>query len=235
MSGTLQLTLDLQTRDPAVLSSQASFVVRDATATTHDRVDPTPIDVATSGAVGAVFVDHPTSVRQIERIVADVPSGADVVFRFGGAVATVLGSVSSPSISGGETIELAIDAGDPVETELEAGDTTIAKIAKRINFAHGAQIASVDGTTGKLRLTGVLTGGADAKAKGFAYGEIEIVGGTGLSALGLTEGSTFGSGDDQRVGPGLFAKTFPSGARPSRLELSGTASGLKVWTAGKAS
>lgn len=234
MAGTLRLSLDLTTADPAVGSSQQSALVRDPVASSHDYVDATPRNVATAGALGATFVQLETPVAQVERFVADVPAGADLVARFGGAPAVVVGSVTSPTIAGGETIQLAIDAGSPVTTTLQAGDTSIALVAKRINYAHGAQVASVDPTTGGLRLTGVLTGGADARARGFGYGLVQVIDGTGLSALGLSAGSTYGTGDDQRVGAGLFAKSFPAAALPRRIELSGTASGAKFWVAGKA-
>lgn len=234
MAATLQILLELTARDPAVVSSAQTTSLRDAVATSHDYLDGTPRNVSTAGAVGAAFVQLETPVVQIERIVADLPASADLVLRFGGAVAEVLGASAAPSFAGGEQAVLAIDAGGNVTVTFEAGDNTQALAAKRINYAFGAQVADLD-TSGKLRLRGALTGGADAEAKGFGFGKVKVVSGSALAALGLTAGSTYGQGDDQRAGPGSFVKTFPAGALPRRLELSGSAGNAKFWLAGKAS
>lgn len=234
MTGTLKLLLDLTTADPAASGSSQSATVRDLVASSHDLVDPTPRAVATSGAIGAAFVTLPTSVAQIERVVADVPPGADLVMRFGGLPAVLVGSLSVIDAPVAETIVLAIDGADPVTTTLTSADTTIALVAKRINYAHGAQVASVDPSTNRLRLAGVKTGGADAAAKGWAAGSVRVVSGSGLALVGLVAGTTHGSGDDQRVGAGVFAKSFPAASLPRLLELSGSATNLKTWLAGKA-
>lgn len=233
VSATLQLALSLTARDPSQASSGCESSVRDAVATSHDYVDPTPRDVSTSGAIGAAFVELPTSVVQIERFVASLPPGADIVLRSGGAVAEVLGASAATGFSGGEGAVLAIDAGGNVTVTFESTDTTQALAAKRINFFFGAQVADTD-TAGKLRLRGLRTGGADAAAKGWAYGLVKVVSGSALSGLGLSAGSTYGQGDDQRCGAGPLAKTFPAGALPRRIELSGSATGAKFWVAGKA-
>ena len=78
------------------------------------------------------------------------------------------------------------------------------------------------------------TGGADAEARGWAAGSVEVVSGSGLALVGLVAGTTYGSGDDQRVGAGLFVKSFPAASLPRLLELSGSATNLKIWAAGKA-
>lgn len=234
MAGSIQLTLSIATADPSAPSSAQQASVRDAVATVHDYVDVTPRNIATPGGIGLSFLQLETPVQQIERLVADLPPGADFVLRAGGLPAVVVGSVSNPSIAGGETLQFLFDAGGAVTTTLQAGDTTIALIAKRVNYAHGDKVAAVDPLTGGLRLYGVLTGGADARAKGFAYGLVQILGGTGLAALGLAVGSTYGAGDDQRLGSGMFVKPFPASALPRRLELSGTGSGARFWVAGKA-
>lgn len=233
MAGTLRLQLSIDARDPERPGAISPVELRDAVASSHDYVDVTPRNVAT-GVVGASFVTLESPVAQVERFLADVPQGADLAVRLGGTVASVLGSVASPSIAGGETLELAVDGASPTVVTLQAGDSTVALVAKRINYATGALVASVDSTTGGLRLTGTRTGGADAKTKGWSYGAIALVGGTALTPLGLAAGVTYGAGDDQRVGPGLFAKTFPAGALPRRIELSGSALGARFWVAGKA-
>lgn len=234
MAATLALALGITARDPAQTGSGCEATVRDAAATSHDYVDPTPRNVSTAGAVGAAFVQLETPVVQVERFVADLPSGTDLVLRFGGSVAEVLGASAATGFSGGETAVLAIDAGGNTTVTFEAGDTTQALAAKRINWALGLAVADTD-TTGKLRLRSLRTGDAGALAKGFAYGRVRVVSGTGLTGLGLTAGDTYGQGDDQRVGPGPLVKTFPAGALPRRVELSGSAQGAKFWVAGKAS
>lgn len=235
VAATLQLTLAVLTRDPAQPSTGVEASVRDSSATSHDYVDVTPRNVSTAGAVGAAFVQLETPVAQVERFVADLPTGADLVLRFGGAVAEVLGASSAPSFSGGEQAVLAIDAGSNTTVTFEDGDDSLALAVKRINYAFGAQIADIDASTGKLRLRGLRTGDAGAAAKGYAYGLVKVVSGNALSTLGLSAGSTYGQGDDQRVGPGPFVKTFPASALPRKVELSGSVTNAKFWAAGKAS
>lgn len=233
MTATLQISLGLTTRDPAQPSSAREESVRDTTATSHDYVDATPRNVSTAGAVGAAFVQLETPVVQVERFVAQIPPSADLVLRFGGAVAELLGASAATGFSGGETAVLAIDAGGNVTVTFEAGDSTQALAAKRINWALGAQVADTD-SDGKLRLRSLRTGDAGAAAKGYAFGRVRVVSGSALAGLGLVAGDTYGQGDDQRVGAGLFAKTFPSSALPRKVELSGSATNAKFWVAGKA-
>jgi len=233
VTATLQISLGLTTRDPAQPSSAREESVRDTTATSHDYVDATPRNVSTAGAVGAAFVQLETPVVQVERFVAQIPPSADLVLRFGGAVAELLGASAATGFSGGETAVLAIDAGGNVTVTFEAGDSTQALAAKRINWALGAQVADTD-SDGKLRLRSLRTGDAGAAAKGYAFGRVRVVSGSALAGLGLVAGDTYGQGDDQRVGAGLFAKTFPSSALPRKVELSGSATNAKFWVAGKA-
>lgn len=233
VAGTLQLTLGILTRDPAQTSSAREESVRDSVATSHDYVDVTPRNVATAGAVGAAFVTLETPVAQVERFAAQIPPSADLVLRFGGAVAEVIGASAATGFAGGEQAVLAIDAGGNVTVTFEAGDSTQALAAKRINYALGAQVADTD-TSGRLRLRSLRTGDAGAAAKGFAYGRVRIVSGGALAGLGLSAGDTYGQGDDQRVGPGPFAKTFPALALPKKVELSGSGTNSKFWVAGKA-
>jgi hypothetical protein len=233
VTATLALALGITTRDPSRPGAGCEASVRDAAATSHDYVDPTPRNVSTAGGVGAAFVQLETPVAQVERFVADLPAGTDLVLRFGGAVAEVLGTSAATGFSGGETAVLAIDAGGNVTVTFESTDTTQALAAKRINWALGAQVADTD-SDGKLRLRSLRTGDAGAAAKGYAYGRVRVVSGSALAGLGLVAGDTYGQGDDQRVGSGLFAKTFPAGALPRRVELSGSAQGAKFWVAGKA-
>lgn len=236
MAGTIRLTTELTTADPASPSaSQQTVQVRDSIASTHDYVDATPRNVATAGLPGVAFVQLETPVVQLERFIADVPAGSELVIRFGGAPAVVIGAKSALAIEGDETLELAIDGGEAVTTTLASTDTTVALVAKRINWAHGAQVASVDPATGALRLTGVKSGGADARARAWQAGSVAVLSGTALEALGLTTGTSFGAGEDVRVGAGAFVRSFSAASLPKRVELSGSAINPKFWIAGKAS
>ena len=242
MSATLQLQTDATVADPSAPSSAVDYAIADAVATSHDYVDATPRNVATAGNPGTAFVLLPTAVVHIERFLASVPLGAALVLRFGGAVATVLGSVAGVIAPGGgnPTLVLGVDGAPSATAIFAATDTSIQLAANRINGALAsaglsAVVAIVDPITGGLRLTGLKTGGADAQAKAFSFGAIALSAtSTGLALLGLTAGTTYGAGDDQYVGAGLFAKTFPPSNLPAQLELSGTATNLKTWTAGRA-
>lgn len=235
MSSTLRLTLEATTRDLSAVGSEASASIGDSSATTHDYLDPTPKTVATAGAVGAAFVSWPTSVVQIQRVYGQIPASADLWLRWGGDVASVQSSLTAPSGSLDTlTLVLGVDGVSPVTTTFTSADTTMALVAKRINYAHGAAVASVN-TAGKLVLSGTKSGGADAKAASRQYGEILITGGSALSALGLTAATTPATGQDERVGAGPYARSFPSTALPRALEISGSATGLALTLAGKAS
>lgn len=235
MSSTLRVSVVVEARDFACKPHGSGESVRDAGPTTHDLIDATPLGaLSTSGGIGTRFLSLPTVVAQVQRIVGDFPTGTDVLLRFGGVAAFVLGASGALTIEDGWTLSLAVDGGPTVTVEFMATDTTPALAAKRINYAAGAQVASVDAPSGRLRLDGVNTGGTDARAKGRLFGAVDILGGTALAALGLVVGTTSGDGDDVRVGAGPLVHTFPSGAQPRRIELSGSASGARLWVAGAA-
>jgi hypothetical protein len=234
VAATFRQTLSLEVADPAIAGSASYPSARDPVATSHDYVDATPRNVSTTGVVGSAFIQLETPVQQVERLAADLPLAADLVLRVGGAVALLLGTQVAPVFVGGETLDLAVDAAVTVTTTFQAGDNTLSLIARRINYAHAAQVADLS-PTGHLRLQSFRTGGADAFTKGWSYGRLYVVGGSALAALGLAAGAVYGQGDDQRLGPGPFAKTFPASALPRRLELSGSAQGARFWIAGKAS
>jgi hypothetical protein len=236
MSGSLQLTLSVVTADPSAVSSAQQAQVRDPVASVHEYVDQTPRNVSTPGALGAAFVMLETPVQQVERLVADLPPGTDLILRTGGLPAVVVGTVTGAiAPAGGETLAFQVDGLGAVTATLQSGDTNIALAAKRLNYAAGSQVASQDPITGGLRVAGQLTGGASAQARGWQAGSVQLVSGSALGLLGLVPGTTWGAGDDQRLGAGPFAKPFPAAALPRRIELSGTSSGAKFWIAGKAS
>ena len=232
MAHTWQADTEITTRDTSVTNSAQSWFFKDNTASSHELIDATPKPVSTSGSPGAVFIEVPTSVMQIERCRIDVPMGSNIWLRWDGAPASVLSSKTTPDSLTGLTLELAVDTGGTIETTFTSDDTTMALAAKRINYYHGAEVASV--SAGKLKLTGASTGGADAKEAGRQYSLVNVVGGTALSALGLTEGITYGSGLDENIG-GPVEKTFYSGNLPESLEVSGSCSGARFMLAGKAS
>ena len=235
MASTLRIDATIETRDAGVLGGPCMQTIKDAGLTSHEYVDPTPINVGTLGSPGTSFIPLRTSVVQVERLMMDVPPGSDLVLRVGGLVAALFGVSAAPTFVGGETLVLAVDTDSaPTTTTFASGDTTIADIARRINFAHRAQVAGVD-ALGRLTLVGFRTGGADARAKQWSYGRLSVGGGTAVAALGLQVGDVYGAGDDQRIGPGPFVKTFPAGALPRLLELSGAAAGVRSVVAGKAS
>lgn len=235
MGATLDLSLSAKLRDLAFAGSDAVFAAKDATASSHELVDQTPRVIATSGAVGAAFVQLETPVRQVERLLVDLPGGSDLLLRIGGAVASVSGASAPPTLTDGWTAILNIDGLGAVTTSFLAADNTMALAAKRINYAHGAQVASVDPTTGALVIAGTKTGGDDARRAGYAYGSVVIVSGTALAALGLTAGTTYGTGADLRLGGGVHAHSFPAAALPRKLELSGSVASSRFVVAGKAS
>lgn len=232
MSSTVLAQLILTTRDLAVSGSEATTIAKDALATTHDFVDPSPAIVSTAGAVGAAFVELRHQCGEVARCFASFPASTNAVVRFGGTPATVTGSsTSAPTFSGGEDLDIEVD-GSVVNVAFEAGDNTMALAAKRINYELNAQVASVVG--GALVLTGTKTGDAGAAARGWSHGLIDIQGGTALADLGLSVGKTYGAGFDARVGAGPFAQTFPAAEMPTRIEVSGSVPGARFWVVGDA-
>ena len=235
MTATLKIIRSATSKDMSFGSTDETIPIVDAVATSHDIVDRTPRVISTAGLVGALFSTLETPVKQVERMICEFVAGADVIVRIGGAAAFVLGILTSaPSVVGGEQIVLNVDGVGNVTTTLVAGDTTITKVAQRINYFHNAQIASVD-TTGVLRLSGALTGGRNALDLGRAYGSVVVVSGSGLALVGLTAGTTYGAGDDVRVGPGVLEHNHPAASLPRKVELSGTATASRFIVAGKAS
>lgn len=235
MSSTLRASVVLKIQDLGQKCPSSGTCVDDVAPTTHDLVDECPVPaLSTSGGIGTTFVELRHQVAQVERVVGDFKTGTDVLIRFGGVAAFVLGASGALALTDGWTLLFAVDGGSTVTVSFLAADNTPELAAKRINYATGAQVASVDASTARLRLDGVKTGGPGARAKARSFGAIDILSGTAVSALGLTVGTTSGDGDDIRIGSGPFAHAFPSAARPRRIELSGSASGARMWVAGTA-
>ena len=238
MSTSLQVETDLTLRDLSRGTSSQfdSPTVSDPSATVHDYVDRTPINVATQGFPGSAFITLPTSVVTVERLIADLAVGTNLVVRLGGAVAALVGALGPFTFVGGETLIFATDNGVSHTATFANTDTTLALVAARINYAAGGVIvADTDPATLRLRLRGSVTGGAAAYAAGFQYGAVSILGGTALSILGLSAGVTYGKGTDLQVGGAECLQIpFPSGAQPQRIELSGTCPNALFFVAGRA-
>ena len=240
MSATLQLSISATRINPAIgaASSQVD-ALKDVTASAHDYVDPCPMAVATAGATGTTFVPIQTSVVRGEAFYADLGASADIVLRFSGAVASVLGSVSVPALAAADTLVLSTDGGAQVTTTFAGTENTVAKVAGAIAQAFLTaglpNPAGVDVATGFLRLSGVKTGGQGANALGWQYGQVVVVSGAAVAKLGLAVGTTWGAGRDLRVGPPYIALRFSASDLPTKFEVSGTAPNCTFTVAGKAS
>lgn len=202
----------------------------------HDLLGFHPIVVDTAGAVGAAFVRLYTQVAQVQKIIADVPYGADLVLRLNGTTASATSSLTAPSGSlTGLTLEFTLE-GEDYAVEFEAADDTFDECARRINFATGLSTASVNAAN-KLVVAGQKTGGLDAQKAGYQYSKLEITGGTALSAIGLSSGEFYGSSTDERLGAGIYSRAFPAALLPTKIELSGssgsTTAPARIWVAGK--
>lgn len=178
--------------------------------------------LATSGVLGAAWqeLDAPAKVSQFSLRSID---GSEVAARVNAAPATVLGSGASfGTIANGETLQVNVDQGGTVTVTFLTGDTTLAAVVARINAALGAIVASSNG--GQLQLTGAKTGGADAVARSWQYGTVQVVGGTALAKLGLSTGTTYGAGRDVSTTGRIFME-FPGLSSPlavTSIHLSGS-------------
>lgn len=201
---------------------------------THEYVRDYPAyQLATTGTPGAVFrlLDSPTIV---EKLFIHSLSKQDVAVRLNGAAATLIGSAAAfGTLVNGDSFTINTDQGGVIVVTFETGDITGAKAAARINALVGAIVATIDATSGQLRLTGTKTGGQDAFAKSFQYGSIVLGAGAALAKLGLAVGTTYGAGDDRVISGRLLEE--PSTTRTvSKIELSGSAS-LNMVVAGRSS
>lgn len=234
MSSTVRLSVTVATRDYASAVPSCCDGFEDSGPTTHDLVNTVNrVSFETAGAVGSAFEDIATPTVEIERVFGLLSVGSDVCLRFGGEVATVLGDDGPFVLVDDDPLPLNIDAGPLVTVLMQASDTTPLLAAKRINYAVGLPVADVD-NDGRLRLRGALTGDAGARDAGRAYGAVNIGAGAAVAKLGLTAGIVYGEGMDVRLGSGVFALPFPSGAKQGRLEMSGSASRARITVAGTA-
>lgn len=104
---------------------------------------------------------------------------------FTGVAATVTGSGATfGSVTAGMTAVLGYDAQANITVTFQSTDTTIAAAIARINQFAGFTFAT--NNAGQIALTGVQAG---------TGGSVRVVSGTGLTVLGLTAGTTVGTGN----------------------------------------
>lgn len=182
--------------------------------------------LSTGGNLGVTFVDFP--IPNAPAFVAICNFGlGECIARLNGeqAVASSSSAAAYGTVGGADSCTVGLDAADgfPVTVAFTATDTTAARIAARINAALGAIVATVS-ASGLLVLTGLRTGGLEAKAKGYSYGAIVVGGDAGtLAKLALVAGASYGAGVDSPFQARLYQEFARSGVRAlSRLELSGS-------------
>ena len=187
-----------------------------------------PIQIATTGVLGATFVDLDLidTLSSIEFLF--LRSSAEIIVRIDAAAARVTGSGGTFALTGAETLDLTID-GTAFTTTFLAGDDTAAEVAARINAAAalaGLATPRVIVVGGQLQIDGVLTGSA---------GSVAVTGGTAATLLGLSgTPSATGSGADVRV-LGTYLTEFPRTTdAPARVQVSGSAT-ISVVAAGRTS
>ena len=176
-----------------------------------------PLQVLTAGLPGAEYVDLDLldGFTAIELLA--IRTSTKLFVRIGADVARVVGSGGTfpTTFAGGETLILDID-GTPFTTTFDAADQSAAQCAARINAAAalaGLQTprASV-ATSGELQLESVETG---------AEGSVEVTGGTGAATLGLSTGTTLGSGADVPISGEAFFEFPRDTDAPARVQVSG--------------
>jgi hypothetical protein len=129
---------------------------------------------------GRQFAYQVTSAQDIV-IITD--AGTTTV-TFTGTAGTVTGSGASfASITAGLTAVLGYDGAPNFTVTFQSTDTTIAAVIARINAAAG--FTFVSNSSSQLKLTGLQVG---------TGGNVRVVSGTALTDLGLTVGTTNGTG-----------------------------------------
>lgn len=148
----------------------------------------------------------PFALTTGQTLTLKVDGGATATATFTGVAATVTGAAASfATLTPGEYVDLSFDAGATVRTTFQSGDITIALVIARINAAFGSTVAS--NAAGQLALTSP-TGGLSSKV-------IVVGGSTGtLTKLGISAGTTSGTGNVQNIGAvtQAEAKTVIAGA-----------------------
>lgn len=148
------------------------------------------LTTASTQTYGSVTTGNtePFRLDPADTLVFDVDGGGNETATFDAAQAGRQSSGCNPSgFSGGETLTLTMDNDGIVQTiTFLAGDITVALVAQRINnLLEGGYCE-------------VVAAGAEIKVWSDTYGtssDVEVVGGTGAASLGLSVGSTAGTGD----------------------------------------
>lgn len=184
-----------------------------------------PCAVATTGLVGAEFVDLPvTDALDLIQLLY-VRSNVAMRLRIGAAEAALVSTGATLPLSGGETLLTQVD-GQAVVTTTFTAATTAQQVANEINAAAAllGQVppASVN-AAGALVLSGVLTG---------VQGSALVTGGTGQVALGfgaLTNDTAAGEGADVDINGAFLLESGATGV--SRVQISGQGT-LEIFAAG---
>ena len=190
-----------------------------------------PLQILTSGNPGDNFVDLDVleGFTAIELLAAKTTS--KMVLRIDAAPALLEGSGGTfpTGFVGGELLVLSFDGGSSFTTTFTVAAQSAQDVANEINAAAAlAQIATpraTVATSGQLQLQGVLTG---------PQGMVTVVSGTALGTLGLTTGTTLGTGADVFV-QGDFLVMFPRDTdAPARIQVSGQG-GISLLAGGRTS
>jgi hypothetical protein len=189
-----------------------------------------PVQIQTAGAVGAAWVEAPTTdaLDKIELLM--LRGNAPMRVRVGAAVARLLSTaVVFPVTFVAETLIFMVDGGAAITCTFTAGVKTAQQIVNALNaaaaLAGGLAVLpwSVD-TSGQIALSGVATG---------VQGAVAVTGGTAQAMLGFAVTSTaVGAGADTDF-VGLYLVEYGRGSilAPSRVQVSGIGQ-LEVFAAG---
>ncbi len=187
-----------------------------------------PIQVQTTGAIGAEFIDLPILEQLTAIELLYVKTTAPLLLRIGADVARMTGTGGTFALVGAETLNLEID-GIPVAVLFVAGDDTAAEVSARINAAcalAGLPTPRSSVVGGQLQIESVLTGDD---------GDVEVVSGTASATIGLTNGAiAMGSGADVRVYGTMLVEFDPYPNAPTRVQVSGQGQ-ITVLAAGRTS
>lgn len=186
-----------------------------------------PHTIATPGALGAAFVDVPTTPALDRVELLYVRTTTLMRLRIGAAVAQLVSTGPTLPLSGGETLITQVD-GQPAVTTTFTAAATAQAVANEINAAAallGQPPPASINTSGQLVLSSVLTG---------ADGTVLVTGGTGQAALGFASGSNdsaVGAGSDVDVKGSFLAELGRSTDAPQRVMISGSGT-VEVFAAG---
>ncbi len=178
-----------------------------------------PVRIATTGQVGAAYVDLPAAESLDEIDLLYVNSDAQISLRIGADVARLaaVGASWPVTFAGGEAFDFSVDSA-PVLMTFSAGSTTAQQAANAINAAAASAgysyLPCSVGSDGQLVLVSNTTGNSSL-----------VVLDTELAAIGFSTASigtdrAAGSGEDISVYGAFYAQFTPA---TTRVQVSGTA------------